>query len=105
VPKRLFIDQILPQVVEAKASLRDRLIEELLLARIAREEAERILSAVPPPVLNSGCFLDRMTGLWRYEFGIPFDISSDQSMIWGTHMWVPVAHLLADRPGMTLKLP
>jgi hypothetical protein len=87
------IDEIFPQVVGAKASLRDRLFQEFSLERASREEAERLLSAVPPPLLESGCFLDRMTGLWRYEFGIPYTVN--QNLIWGTHMWVPVTHLLA----------
>ncbi len=91
----MFIDEVFPQVVAAKASLQDRVIEELLLAGIAREEAERLLSALLPPLLNSGCFLDRMTGFWRYEFGFPFDIRGDRSLVWGTHMWVPVTHLAA----------
>jgi hypothetical protein len=91
----MLIDEIFPQVIGAKASLRDRLMEELVLAHVTREDAERILSSVPPLLLNSGCFLDRITGLWRYEFGIPFTVNSNQSMVWGTHMWVPVVHLLA----------
>jgi len=91
----MLIDEVFPQVIGAKASLRDRLLQEFSLARISREEAERLLSAVPPLLLESGCFLDRMTGLWRYEFGIPYTVNSNQNLVWGTHMWVPVTHLLA----------
>jgi hypothetical protein len=29
-----------------------------------------------------------MTNIWRYEFGVPYDIEDD--LFWGTHMWVPV---------------
>ena len=32
-----------------------------------------------------------MTNIWRYEFGIPYDIKGD--LVWGTHMWVPVGYL------------
>ncbi len=91
----MLIDEICPEVIGAKASLRDRLLEEFLLTQISREEADLILAAVPRLLLNSECFLDRMTGLWRYEFGIPFSVNDSRNLIWGTHMWVPVAHLCA----------
>jgi hypothetical protein len=91
----MLIEDILPQFIAAKAGLRDRLLEEFALAQISREETDQILSAVPALLLESGCFLDRMTGFWRYEFGIPFTVNDKQSLIWGTHMWVPVAHLCA----------
>jgi hypothetical protein len=91
----MMIDEVFPQVVGAKASLRDRLLQEFSLAGISQEEAERLMSAVPPLLLDSGCFLDRMTGFWRYEFGLPFNVNSNQDLVWGTHMWVPVVHLSA----------
>lgn len=95
MPRNMMIDEILPQFIGAKDSLRNRLLEECAQARISRGEAEQILSTIPPLLLNSGCFLDRMTRLWRYEFGIPFTVNDRQNLIWGTHMWVPVAHLFA----------
>lgn len=36
--------------------------------------------------------LDKMTGIWRYEFGIPYQVGD--SLVWGTHMWEDVSHLL-----------
>ena len=91
----MLIEEICPEVIGAKASLRDRLLVEFLLTQISPEEADLILAAVPPSLLISECFLDRMTDLWRYEFGIPFSVNNDRNLIWGTHMWVPVAHLCA----------
>jgi hypothetical protein len=91
----MLIDAIFPQVIGAKDSLRNRLLEECAQAQISREEAEQLLSAIPPLLLDSSCFLDRMTGFWRYEFGIPFTVNDRQNLIWGTHMWIPVAHLFA----------
>jgi hypothetical protein len=91
----MLIEEIFPEVIGAKASLRDRLLDEFARMQISREEADQILSAIPPLLLETGCFLDRITGFWRYEFGIPFTVNDKQNLIWGTHMWVPVAHLCA----------
>lgn len=33
------------------------------------------------------------TGLWRYEFGLPFHLDASRQHLWGTHMWVPVRYL------------
>jgi hypothetical protein len=41
---------------------------------------------------RAGAFLDKMTGLWRYEFGLPHQVGD--SLWWGTHMWEQVEHLL-----------
>jgi hypothetical protein len=91
----LLIEAIFPQVVGAKANLRDQLLQECAAAGISAEEAESLLSVVPPRLLASSCFLDRLTRFWRYEFGIPFNVNNGQDLVWGTHMWVPVTHLFA----------
>jgi hypothetical protein len=91
----MLIEKICPEAIGAKASLRDRLLAEFLLTQISPDEADLILADVPPLLLNSECFLDRMTDLWRYEFGVPFTVNESRNLIWGTHMWVPVAHLCA----------
>src|SRR5688572_4002357 len=93
--RNMLIDEVFPQVVGARASLRDRLFEDFSLAGISSEEAKRLLSAVPRLLLESGCFLDRITGFWRYEFGIPFTVNDNKNLVWGTHMWVPVTNLHA----------
>ena len=36
-------------------------------------ETDVILSIAPQRLIEAGSFLDKMTGLWRYEFGIPYD--------------------------------
>lgn len=51
-----------------------------------------LISSIPSPLIKSEAFLDKMTNLWRYEFGIPYEI--DGSLFWGTQMWVPVLNLL-----------
>lgn len=84
----MFIEQIFPRVVQAKASLRERLVAEAVLAGFSDEQTNDIMSIVPEQLTHAECFLDGMTGLWRYEFGLPYDIADE--LIWGTHMWVPV---------------
>jgi hypothetical protein len=92
MPDRL-IDQVMPQIVGAKATLRERLTADGLDAGLSEQEIERILEALPPRLAQAECFLDRLTGLWRYEFGAPIYLEEKGNLLWGAHMWVPVQHL------------
>ncbi|NQW24544.1 MAG: hypothetical protein HQ475_14005 [SAR202 cluster bacterium] len=87
----MLIEQVFPSVVSEKSTLRERLLAEALTRGISTEYTEKIESIVPKPLVNAGAFLDRLTGLWRYEFGVPYDIAENR--IWGTQMWLPVEHL------------
>lgn len=87
----MFIEQIFPAVVAAKSTLHDRLLAEGEARGLPNEETKAIVSIAPKSLIEAGAFLDKMTGLWRYEFGVPYDIA--ENLIWGTHMWVPVEHL------------
>ena len=89
----MLIDQVFPHVVAEKSSLRDRLVAEAKAQGLTDAEADEILSFAPQELIEAGSFLDRMTGFWRYEFGIPYDIGAD--LVWGTHMWVPVEYLFS----------
>jgi hypothetical protein len=84
----MFIEQIFPAVVTEKSTLRDRLFAEATARRLSNEQLREIISSIPKALIDAGAFLDKMTNLWRYEFGIPYDIGKD--FIWGTHIWVPV---------------
>lgn len=44
---------------------------------------------LPEAIRSSPCFLDKLTRIWRYDFGVPFDLH-DESLVVGTHMWLPV---------------
>jgi hypothetical protein len=44
-----------------------------------------------------------MTNLWRYEFGLPYDLT--KVLVWGSDMWVPVNHLLAALSSACSRLP
>ena len=85
---KMFIEQILPAVVAQKSTLRGRLLEEAKALGLKRTDMEEIISIVPATLIDAFAFLDKLSNLWRYEFGIPYDIGKD--LVWGTHMWVPV---------------
>ncbi len=87
----MLIDQVFPAVVAEKGALRDRLVSEAIAHGLTNDQANAILSDVPKRLVETGSFLDKRTGLWRYEFGLPFDIAGD--LLWGTQMWVPVESL------------
>ncbi len=84
----MFIEQIFPAVVSEKSTLHERLFAEAKARGLSNEDTEEFISIVPKTLIDAGAFLDKMTNLWRYEFGVPYDIGED--FVWGTHMWVPV---------------
>lgn len=89
----MLIDHIFPAVIGEKSTLRHRLFVEATASGMLTEHAHELISVVPELLANAEAFFDKMTGLWRYEFGIPYNIAKD--FFWGTHMWIPVAHLFA----------
>lgn len=89
----MFIEQIFPAVVAQKSTLRERLLVEAKARGMLNVDMEEIISIVPSALIDADAFLDKLTNLWRYEFGVPYDIGKD--FVWGAHMWVPV-HCLFD---------
>lgn len=71
-----------------KCTLYERLLAEAKARGLSNEHTDDIISIVPKTLIDAGAFLDKMTNLWRYEFGVPYVIGKD--FVWGTHMWVPV---------------
>jgi len=92
---KMLIEQILPKVIGGKATLQARLAAEGRDSGLSDEEIRELISIIPLKLLNSGCFLDRYTNLWRYEFGLPYTSISQKQYVWGTHMWLPVKYLFA----------
>lgn len=84
----MFIEQIFPAIVAEKSTLRECLLEEAKARGLSNEDMAKLIAIVPKPLIDAGAFLEKMTKLWRYEFGIPYDIGNE--LFWGTHMWVPV---------------
>ncbi len=87
----MFIEQMFKEVVAEKGTLRERLLVEANARGVSRELMERIISIVPCALIDAEAFLDKMTNLWRYEFGLPYELGKE--LVWGTHMWVPVTNL------------
>lgn len=85
------IDQVFPHVVGKRGSLKDQLFQLAKAHGLSADAATERFAHVPAPLIDAGAFLDKLTGVWRYEFGVPFEIGG--SLVWGAHMWVPVHHL------------
>jgi len=89
----MFIEKIFPAVVAEKSTLHERLFAEGKVRGLSNEETKAIVSIIPKILIEAGAFLDKMTSLWRYEFGVPYAIA--EALVWSTHMWVPVENLFA----------
>jgi hypothetical protein len=88
----MLIDSVFPQMVESKSDLTTCLIAQATARGLRPEQITTLLSIVPQPLSGAGAFLDKLTGIWRYEFGAPCQLGD--SLVWGTHMWEEVSHLL-----------
>ena len=99
----MYIEQLFAAVVEDKDTLRNRFSAEAAMGGLSVEQANTLFSLVPAPLANAGAFLDKMTGLWRYEFGLPYDVA--EKLVWGTHMWVPVDNFFAAVSSAQARLP
>ncbi len=60
---------------------------------MSHQEVEEVIRLVPPPIFESICFLDRLTSLWRYDYGEPFDNLPGNQMVFGTNMYNEVERL------------
>lgn len=84
-----------PQIfIGGVASLPDLLRSFAKGRDFPRDLADQMADIVPAELRASPCFLDRLTGLWRYEFGNPFDGLPDGGLMFGTHMYMLVEQLL-----------
>jgi hypothetical protein len=92
-PIEMLVQQLFPKVVGDTGTLAERLVAEANAHGIVAQRALEIITAVPPPLIDAPCFLDRLTGLWRYEFGNFFTLDHTKTLLWGTHMWRPVTEL------------
>lgn len=90
----MIIEKVLPRAVDGIAKLRDRLIIEGTARGLGVDDIEKTISDLPSELLSTGCFLDKLTGLWRYEYGVPWAIGLNQSL-YGTWMWIPVKILFS----------
>lgn len=98
-------ERVLPEWGRRTRSLSSRLFWEARDGGSSVEETHLIVSQVPTCLLESRCFHDPLTALWRYEFGQPFTLNSSKKLAFGTHMWVPVSTLLQALQCARRRLP
>jgi hypothetical protein len=84
----MLVERVAPELVGDKSTLPVRLQAEAESRGWSESRYDALLATVPAQLLACGCFLDRLTGLWRYEFGEPHKVGGQ--LIWGVHMWLPV---------------
>jgi hypothetical protein len=75
------------------ASLPDMFVAITTSRQLPRGDARNVASVIPESILSAPCFLDRLTGLWRYDFGNPFDALPGDQVVFGTNMYQPVERL------------
>jgi hypothetical protein len=73
----------LPELLRAAAKWRG----------MSHAEVEEVVRLVPPPIIESICFLDKLTSLWRYDCGEPFDRLPGNQVVFGTNMYNEVDRL------------
>lgn len=83
----------MPEFVAAKGTLLACLREEGLSRGRTQVECDTLIAAVPQRLAACECFLDKLTSMWRYEFGEPHQVG--ETLVWGIHMW-PSIRILFD---------
>ena len=101
----MYIDQILPAVIGARDTLRNRLASEAHALRLTDVEIAEIQILLPPNLAAAECFEDRLTSHWRYEYGEYFDLRATKQCLWGTHMWVRVDTLVLALSSVLKRVP
>lgn len=101
----MLIEQVFPQVVQELSDMKSCLIAEFKSTNTAPENIDSFISWFPNDLLTAKCFLCKLTGLWRYEFGLPSTLDKTKKFLWGTPMWPAVNTLLKVVLNAHLKLP
>src|ERR1700676_3101694 len=91
----MLIEAVLPQLIGGVDTLLVRLAAEGRARGLSEDLSNAVVAMLPPNLAACGCFLDRLTGIWRYEFGLPHRIGNE--LIWGVRMW-PRARFGITRP-------
>src|SRR5947207_2910841 len=87
------LPRVPPAMVGGVADLRSLFASMGRYRGIPRAEVEKIADLVPDPIRKIPCFLDRLTGLWRYDFGEPFVGLPEGGVVFGTQMYQEVDRL------------
>jgi hypothetical protein len=99
------IKHVLGDIVGDIASLERVLGDTAEQQGVERKAAEDLFQLLPPSLQASEAFFDRLTGLWRYEFGCPLEVVSGTQVILGTHQYPEVRNLLRALRAVTPRLP
>lgn len=86
------LPRVPPEMVGGVADLRSLFASLGRYRGIPHKEVEEIAALVPQAIRTTPCFLDRLTGLWRYDFGEALTLPGD-SMVLSTNMYQPVDRL------------
>lgn len=101
----MLIERVMPELIGAKDTLLHRLEADAQAAGTSDRDIATIIPALPANLRGARCFQDKLTGLWRYEFGEPFVLKQSRQLLWGTHMWVPVMHLRRGLSCLLTRVP
>lgn len=88
----MLIQEKLPVAVGATMPLTTAFPMHAIARGLSQARAAALLDLIPNPLANAECFLDNITGIWKYEFGASLQLSAGSLL--GTE-WKPVAHLVA----------
>src|SRR6266511_2962242 len=92
-------------LVGGVAALPDLFVALARSRGIPREEARGIADLVPAQIKVAPCFLDRLTGIWRYDFGEPFVNLPGGGVVLGANMYQEVERLYAVLACAKRRLP
>lgn len=84
-------------------------MESVLLASgrlrgFSQNRIRGVLAVAPESLTKRVCFLDKLTSLWRYEFGTPFELPDGQA-VFGSNTWHPVDVLFDVLDAARRRLP
>ncbi|MBZ5543893.1 MAG: hypothetical protein LAO07_09470 [Acidobacteriia bacterium] len=82
---------------QEEASLLAAVCEAAKAIGMTPEQATKVYGLLPPNIRKAPAFKDRLTGLWRYEFGRAYVVRNEEGhnfAIWGTDQAPRIALLL-----------
>lgn len=88
---------LIPEIFRAEDSNVFTALKRVALDKsLSVEEAEKVFNLLPNSIKDAPAFKDRLTGIWRYEYGVPYTIGSgtNQYFILGTDQAPKVSVLL-----------
>lgn len=88
----MLIEERLPIVVGEKAPMWRVFALEGLKLGTPIVDLSSLHLRLPSGLRDAPCFYDKATNLWRYEFGLPYEIRDH--LVFGPQVWQPVENLV-----------